>query len=214
MTRHLGITFLPILFGGTLTIVPSVISLADILNIPPYHLLILGMSFGASIKQVVWSLFISQQEMPWQHAILIAAFNSVLNTLNTTLSLWSLTSAHMYSAKNTSVFQSPSILIGTVLYSIGILTELISEIQRAKFKHNPANKGKPYSGGLFSLTRNVNYAGYTLWRMGYALASAGFIWGFIIGAWFFRDFATRGVPELDKYCQNRVRKATSNCNHG
>lgn len=49
----------------------------------------------------------------------------------------------------------------------GILLELVSELQRKRFKDDPANKGKPYAGGLFSLARSINYGGYTLWRGGY-----------------------------------------------
>ena len=44
---------------------------------------------------------------------------------------------------------------------------------------------------------------YTLWRAGYSLASGGWIWGSIAGAFIFADFATRAVPVLNEYCEKR-----------
>ena len=202
IARHLGIGFLPTAFGGTLTSTPN----AGFLHLPSYQLLILGMSMGSTIKQVVWAIFISQQELPVGHAVAIAVFNTVFNLLSTSLSLWSRTTV----GKSTEnfLFQSPSVLIGTFLYTTGILIESVSEIQRARFKRDPVNAGKPFSSGLFGWARNINYGGYTLWRSGYAWAAAGPVWGLVVGTFFFRDFAVRAVPELDRYCQNRVSPCT------
>ncbi|PYH90869.1 hypothetical protein BO71DRAFT_486738 [Aspergillus ellipticus CBS 707.79] len=48
---------------------------------------------------------------------------------------------------------------------------------RTAFKKDPANKGKPYGDGLFSLATNINYGGYTVWRAGCALVTGGFAVG-------------------------------------
>ena len=87
---------------------------------------------------------------------------------------------------------------------VGILIETISEIQRAQFKKDPANAGKPYSGGLFGWARNINYGGYLVWRTGYALVAGGPVWGLIVGALVFQNFVKNSIPELDGYCQKRV----------
>ena len=86
----------------------------------------------------------------------------------------------------------------------GILTETISEIQRSQFKKDPANAGKPYSGGMFGWARNINYGGYLLWRTGFALAAGGPVSALIVGAFFYQNFVTSSIPELDDYCQKRV----------
>lgn len=214
ITRHWGISYLPGLIGGALI---STTSSTTFFHLPPYQRLILFMSIGTTIKQVFWAIFITQQELPITHAIAISVFNSVFNSLNTALSSWSLTCAFNSPHVSVSVLNAPSILIGTLLYTVGILTETISEIQRYRFKKNPQNAGKPYSDGLFGWARNINYGmlgfaqnnliilgGYALWRSGFAWTAAGPIWGLLIGAFFFRDFAVRGVPELNDYCQKRV----------
>lgn len=119
-------------------------------------------------------------------------------------SLWSATSQTPASDGWTGIFCTPSVAIGVGAYLIGISTELLSELQRQRFKKDPANKGKPYGGGLFSLATNINYGAYTLWRGGFALATGGWAWGLFTFSFFFYDFATRGVPVLDRYCTERV----------
>jgi steroid 5-alpha reductase family enzyme len=99
---------------------------------------------------------------------------------------------------------SPPIAVGIASYAIGLSVEAISEFQRKAFKQDPKNKGNPYGGGLFSLATNINYGAYTIWRAAYACTCGGFIWGATTFTFFFRDFATRGVPVLDEYMTQRV----------
>jgi steroid 5-alpha reductase family enzyme len=128
-------------------------------------------------------------------AIFIALFNTINNTLNTL--------AFTIAAANPTYLSPYSIYIGAALYTIGILVETISEVQRKRFKDKPENKGKAYAGGLFSLARNINYGGYTLWRSGMALAAGGPIWGSLVFAFFTWDFSTRAIPVLEEYCRNK-----------
>lgn len=173
-----------------------------ILGLHPYYATLAAFALGSSVKQAVNLLFVSEQEMPPQSAIMISVFNTIFNSANTLLSLWATSSMAPTSAAELS--SSPTFLFGVGMYVVGMLTETISEFQRKAFKADPANKGKPYGGGLFSLATNINYGGYTLWRAGYAITAAGLPWGVVVGGWFFYDFATRGVPVLDHYCTERV----------
>ena len=128
-------------------------------------------------------------------AVGIALFNTVNNSINTLL--------FTIAASNPTYIPPYSIYIGAILYTVGILVEPISEVQRKMFKDKPDNKGKPYAGGLFSLARNINYGGYTLWRSGMAFAAGGVVWGTLIGSFFAFDFATRAIPVLEEYCENK-----------
>ncbi|CAF3596345.1 unnamed protein product [Rotaria sp. Silwood1] len=68
---------------------------------------------------------------------------------------------------------------------------------------NPINKGKNYSGGLFSLARHINYGGYTLWRTGLALTSGNY---WLAALQFFGhtwDFTMRAVPSLNEHCSKK-----------
>ena len=202
ITRQFDLAaFLPRLLGGTIASAPLATSLTDVFNLPTYHQLVLSMCLGGALKHAFWATSISQQEMPAKHAVLIAVFNTLFNSLNTIFSIWSVTCP---CNDFDEPFKSPSVVIGTVLYAVGLLTEVISEIQRKQFKQDPANAGKPYSGGLFGLARHINYAGYLALRTGYALATGGPVWGLITGVFFGQAFARASIPELDGYCQKRV----------
>lgn len=175
----------------------------------PYHKIITCMAFGSSLKQIVTQLVVSEQEMNPSSAVVIALFNTVFNTLNSIMSVWAVTSFAPTSGSLLETLQTPIIALAVGAYSVGIFTEQISELQRTWFKKNPANKGKPYAGGLFSLARHINYGGYTIWRAAYALISGGYTWGLLVFSFFFSDFARRGVPVLDKYLSERVCSAES-----
>lgn len=95
-------------------------------------------------------------------------------------------------------------ILGVLLFGIGITIETMSELQRRGFKGDRRNVGKPFKGGLFGLARNINYGGHVLWKMGNALSAGGFVWGGLAGGGYFYDFATRGVPVLDEYCEKKV----------
>jgi protein-S-isoprenylcysteine O-methyltransferase Ste14 len=173
------------------------ISAIDGLGLSPYRLILLGMSIGSVVKQNIW-VSGSNEPMPVGAAVLIAAFNTVNNGLNAYAFLLSATSASKESA-----FPQAPLIVGSALYITGILTELISELQRNAFKKDPKNKGKAYTGGLWSFARHINYGAYSIWRAGFAMASGGWIWGAVVGAFFLSDFATRGVPILNEYCEKR-----------
>lgn len=171
----------------------------------PYYQLLVVMALGSGLKQAIHMALISEQELSSGLGFGIGLFNTVFNSTNILLSVWSLTSQSPSSDDGSLRIQSTaSVAIGVCAYTVGILTELISELQRRRFKKDPNNKGKPYGGGLFSLATNVNYGAYTLWRAGFALATGSWAWGLFNFSFFFYDFATRGVPVLDEYCTQRV----------
>lgn len=55
-------------------------------------------------------------------------------------------------------------IIGALVFLVGFLFETIGDAQLAAHVHNPANKGKLMTTGLWSITRHPNYFGEaTLW---------------------------------------------------
>ncbi|KAF2651850.1 hypothetical protein K491DRAFT_76618 [Lophiostoma macrostomum CBS 122681] len=174
------------------------VSLIDNLGLSPYRLILLAMTAGSALKQNIWVSGISGEPMDVKAATIVSAFNTVMNGLNNYAFLLTATSA----STNSDFPQTP-LVVGGALYVTGILVELGAEMQRKRFKADAKNKGKPYTGGLWALARHINYGAYTIWRGGYALAAGGWVWGAVVGAFFFADFATRGVPILNEYCEKR-----------
>ncbi|KAL8931347.1 MAG: hypothetical protein Q9216_007225, partial [Gyalolechia sp. 2 TL-2023] len=178
------------------------------LGLTPYGLILTSLALGTSIKHIVWRIFVGEQETQPGAALIICADNSGFNAVNTLLSAWALCSTaptDLPSSASISdvLLSSPSLIAGVALFSIGIVTETLSEFQRKWFKAKPENKGKPYGGGLWSLANHINYGGYTLWRAGYAMAAAGPICGLIAGSIFFYDFTHRAIPMLDRHNTER-----------
>jgi len=191
--------------GGT-SISNPVTTPATALGLSPYHSLVFGLAVGSAAKQIYWCLAVADSKFEPSFASLVSVYNTLLNTFNTLLTLWAVTSNRPAATDSwAGLFSSrPSIALGVVLYGIGIWTEWWCEVQRKQFKQNPANKGKLYSGGLFGLARNINYGGYTLWRTGYSIVCAGLPWGVVVAAWLAGDFANRAIPYLETYMEDKV----------
>lgn len=209
LQRGWGISLIQALGGSVVPFaVPRDPSVA-FFGLGPYPAIMSVLAAGSSVKHIIHTVGIGETAMSPGAAIAIALLNTISNTLNTLFSIWSVTSAAPQMATQSAsltdvITSSPTLMFGLGLYTVGICTELVSEIQRKRFKDKPENKGKPYGGGLFGLATNINYGGYTLWRAGYAVAAAGLPWGVFVGAFAFYDFTTRAIPALDQYCTERV----------
>jgi len=172
------------------------------LGLPLWPLAIVGMSAGGALKQIYVLLALSELEMPAKLSVIVGLANTFNNSLN---ALIFCSSRFSPVASKVDLNEASSLLVGGVaLYAVGMLGEIYSEIQRARFKAKPENKGKPYTEGLFSLARHINYGCYTVMRTGYAAATGGWIWGLVTGAILLHDFASRAVPALDYHCSQRV----------
>lgn len=69
--------------------------------------------------------------------------------------------------------------LGLALFGVGFFFEVVGDYQLARFKNDPANKGKVMDRGLWRYTRHPNYFGdATLWwGLGcFALATTGSWW--------------------------------------
>jgi len=174
--------------------------LDSLLGLSPYRSIIFGMSVGSMLKQNIHCTTIMQEQMPPQFGLAVGAFNSVFNSLNSLFFVCAQTSASC----NGEHFPQTPLIVGSSLYVVGMTLEFVSEIQRHAFKKDKKNKGQVYEGGLFGLSRHINYFGYTLWRTGYAIASGGWTWGAVTASWFVGDFTLRGIPVLQHYLEERV----------
>ncbi|KAI4287087.1 MAG: hypothetical protein L6R35_003660, partial [Caloplaca aegaea] len=132
-----------------------------LLGLTPYGTIISALALGSSLKQIIFTTIISEQEMRPGPALAIAAFNTVFNTANTLLSVWTFSSVAPTTPTPTHIppppfpprrhyafiASSPALLAGIALYAVGMVLELGSEVQRKRFKAKPENQGKPYDGG-------------------------------------------------------------------
>lgn len=69
--------------------------------------------------------------------------------------------------------------LGLALFTVGFVFEAVGDLQMARFKADPANRGKVFDRGLWRYTRHPNYFGdATLWWgfSCFALATPGSAW--------------------------------------
>jgi protein-S-isoprenylcysteine O-methyltransferase Ste14 len=202
LKHDLGQPLIQKLGGTTLPRGPPLVTntFLDVAGLSPYRTILLAMAVGASLKQNIHHLFINEERMAPGPAIGVGVFNAVFDSINSLLFVCSQTSASV----NGEHFPQTPLIVGASLYVVGISTELVSEAMRSEYKRDTAHAGKIYRGGLFGLSRHVNYFGFTLWRTGYALAAGGWVWGAIVAGFFTYDFTQRAIPALQEYMQRKV----------
>lgn len=203
LSNDFGTGLVTSLGGNVLARGPPLITntpLDHVVGLSPYRSILLAMSTTCMLKQNFTLLATQQEEMSPAFSAQVGVFNAVCNSINSLLFITSQTSASV----NGEHFPQTPLIVGSVLFATGLFVEAFSEIQRAAWKKDPQNKGKVYDGGLFGLSRHVNYFGYTMWRTGYSMAAGGFTWAGITAGAFTWQFLQVSIPELQSYLEKRV----------
>ena len=84
------------------------------------------------------------------------------------------------------------------MYAIGSYLNTASEIQRKHWKQN--HPGKLYTGGLFGLSRHINFFGDSLLFTGFCLLTRS-AWAVAIPAIMTAGFLFQHIPALETYLQ-------------
>ena len=99
--------------------------------------------------------------------------------------------------------------VGIVVWTIGILIEIVADQQKSAFRADPANKGNFISTGLWAWSRHPNYFGEILLWTGMAIIAVpvleGWQWATLISPVFVFFLLTRvsGVPMLEEAADER-----------
>jgi len=95
-------------------------------------------------------------------------------------------------------------LIGGVVWLFGFLFEVIADVQKRRFRADPANKDRFIASGLWSWSRHPNYFGEIVLWVGVAVIAApvlrGWQWVTLISPVFVTLLLTRvsGIPMLER----------------
>ncbi|CZR66693.1 uncharacterized protein PAC_16594 [Phialocephala subalpina] len=184
---------------------PLTTSGSSYLGLSPYYATVASMVVVTSIRHVFWKLVIGEQVLAPSFAMIVSTFNTVFNGLNITMAIWG--RIRNAPSANEGTFNSASQTLGLGLFIIGSFLETFSELQRKTFKSSPKNKGKLYTGGLFSLAQHINFGSYLLWRVGFSMFCGGWTWGAMELGYFSWYFSSIGVPDIDKYLAERYGNA-------
>ena len=92
--------------------------------------------------------------------------------------------------------------LAVFLYCLGSWLNTWSELQRKWWKARAENKGRCYTLGLFSLSRNINYFGDVVLFLGWAVAT-GCWWNLWAPATMAASFYFYHIPDKDQYLSKR-----------
>ena len=84
----------------------------------------------------------------------------------------------MVGAQNSRVVV-PLLVLGVIVWAVGVFFEAVGDAQLARFKSDPANRGKIMDQGLWRYTRHPNYFGDACVWAGIWLVTAGSLPGLI-----------------------------------
>lgn len=188
----------------------------DRLGLSHERLLLLGMAAGAAAKHIFWRAYVAEEQFPARAAVAVAGVTTLLNGLNSLLLLAAATSAAavgrgaprggaVSGARERAPRVALPVAVGALLYVVGIALETGAEVQRKRFKADPANKGRLCRVGLWSWARHINYGGYVLWRMGYTMAAGGWVLGLVMGLLQAFSFVKGGTVSLDYYMSGKYK---------
>ena len=103
---------------------------------------------------------------------------------------------------------TPLVLVGVLLWAVGLFFETVGDYQLARFKSNPDNRGRVMNRGLWRFTRHPNYFGDFLvwWGFYFLSAQFGSWWWTIIGPLLMSFLLIRvsGVRLLESSLKSRV----------
>lgn len=100
-------------------------------------------------------------------------------------------------------------VVGILVWVAGFALEVVADLQKSRFKADPANKGRFISTGLWSRSRHPNYFGEILLWLGVALVAVpvltGWQWVVLVSPVFVTFLLTKvsGVPLLEKKADAR-----------
>jgi protein-S-isoprenylcysteine O-methyltransferase Ste14 len=89
-----------------------------------------------------------------------------------------------------------------VLFLFGSYLNTWSEMQRKRFKADPANQGRLYTEGWFRYARHINYFGDTLWVAGWAMLTRN-PWSAIVPVALAAGFVLFFIPSLTDHLKTK-----------
>lgn len=103
----------------------------------------------------------------------------------------------------------PLFFVGIALWVLGFVLEVAADLQKSRFRQDPANKGRFITTGVWAWSQHPNYFGEIVMWLGIALASVGTFAGWqyvgLLSPIFVYLLLTRvsGIPLLDRKAQEK-----------
>lgn len=185
---HLGIVLLVLwlLFAGGGQQVATALGTTRLAGNPARLTLLAGAAVLYLGRTLMTLFLFMKRRMPWSEVFTIAAWIGLIDLLFA-----------YYGGGNASPLGAwGGVAVGLIL--VGSALNTGAEWQRKRWKARPENRGRLYTGGLFGLSRHVNYFGDVVLFTGWALLAGG-AWLLVIPAAMTAGFVFVNIPALDRY---------------
>lgn len=150
-------------------------------------LLAMGIYF---IKSIVSQFVLMKRELKWSEALTIALW------------LFIAYSTFSFTGASISALTGKTETAGIVIFAVGLLINFFSELQRFLWKGKEGNKNKLYHGGLFRLSRHINYFGDVIMFIGFAMITRN-VWAYIIPLTLVIAYGFVNIPMLDAHLKEK-----------
>lgn len=161
---------------------------------PQLSTIFLGMTATLVVKQNVWIWGYCKELITTPFAFFGVVVPAIYEAL----------SAVVFSGAASNPLWRPEFLYaGAAVHFLAAVTELVSELQRARFKSDPQNKGKLYKGGLFGVVRHPNYACNVVYGAAYGFAVGGPLYALFTGLFYWSNLTGSATPAKEKYLTER-----------
>jgi protein-S-isoprenylcysteine O-methyltransferase Ste14 len=154
------------------------------------HFVLIGFGVVLFLRMTLAGLYILQRKFGWDELV------------GVTLALFIYQVGFALLALSAASDLDPLDYLAVALFLIGSWLNTGSELQRKRFKDDPSNAGKLYTGGLFRYARHINYFGDILWVGAWAMVTRN-PWAALVPIALTAGFIFAFIPPLAKYLRDR-----------
>ncbi|RPI14770.1 MAG: DUF1295 domain-containing protein [Ignavibacteriae bacterium] len=141
-------------------------------------------------KNIISQFVFMKRELKWSEALTIALW------------LFIAYSTFSFTGASNTLSAGKTETAGIIVFAVGILINFISELQRFIWKRKQENKNKLYHGGLFRLSRHINYLGDVIMFTGFAMLTRN-VWVYIIPLTLILAYTFINIPMLDAHLMEK-----------
>ncbi len=156
--------------------------------------IMLALAFIYWIRHVITLFYLLKRKVEWSEAIGLIGFIAVFET--------GLVLLGGGAFRDYTIGWNYLDTIAMVLYLFGSYLNTASEVQRMRWKADPAHKGHCYTGGLFRYSMHINYFGDTVLFTGWSLFTHN-AWVMLFPLFMGLSFVYYHIPALDAYLSER-----------
>lgn len=185
-----------ILFSYWMMFMNGIDSIAELFGFPVQlednsrrNIMLLAMT-AYFAKNIATQFIFMKRELQWSEALTMAFWLIIAYT------------TFSFTGASNSISAGKTENAGVIVFAGGLLINIISELQLFLWKRKAENKNKLYRGGLFRLSRHINYFGDVIMFTGFAMLTRH-VWVYILPLTLVLAYTFVNIPLLDAHLREK-----------